>query len=356
MKEPERPSATDTHAAFLKPAGPNLGVAPPRGVAAPRRGMFSSLTHAAFRRYWIGVFLSNTGSWMQTVAQGWLVLRLSDSALVLGLVTFAGSIPSLLLAPLAGVAADRRDRRRILFATQTTQMACALVLAAATGWHFASVPLVAAVAVVNGVANALTTPSHQSLFFSLVGRDDLMNAIALNSMQFNLSRVIGPMLAGFTIAAAGETGCFLLNAVSFVAILIPIAALPKLERARGAPRGAWVDLRIGLRYAGRDPLIPRLIGIVAALAIFGTPPVTLAPLFAAKLLGVGTGGSRRHALRRRARRRRGVSRARVEQRPPGQGPRGARRVARLRRLSPRPRLSRAATASPSGGWRCSARR
>ena len=284
------PPPGETHPAFLKPAGPNLGVAPPRGAAAARRGMFASLAHRSFRNYWVGLFLSNIGSWMQTVAQGWLVLRLSDSALVLGLVTFAGSIPSLLLAPLAGVAADRYDRRRILLATQTTQMACALALAAATGWRFATVPLVAAVAIVNGVANAFTTPSHQSLFLNLVGREDLMNAIALNSMQFNLSRVIGPMLAGVTIAAAGETACFFLNAVSFVAILIPIASLPKLPRSRGSSRGAWIDLRVGLRFARRDPLLPQLLAVTAALAVFGTPAVTLAPLFAAKLLGVGPEG------------------------------------------------------------------
>lgn len=290
MTEPKRPPATDTHPAFLKPAGPSLGVAPPRGVAAPRREMFASLVHRSFRNYWAGLFFSNVGSWMQTVAQGWLVLRLSNSALVLGLVTFAGSIPSMLLAPLAGVAADRYDRRRILLTTQVVQMACALVLAAATGWRFASVPLVAAVAIVNGVANAFTTPSHQSLFLNLVGREDLMNAIALNSMQFNLSRVIGPMLAGFAIAAAGETGCFLINAVSFVAILIPLASLPKLPLASGRSRGAWIDLRIGLRFARRDPLLPRLLAITAALAVFGTPAVTLAPLFAAKLLRVGPEG------------------------------------------------------------------
>jgi MFS family permease len=280
----------ETHPAFLKPAGPNLGIAPPRGVTAPRRGMFASLTHRFFRNYWAGLFLSNVGSWMQTVAQGWLVLRLSDSAFVLGLVAFSGSLPSLLLAPIAGVAADRLDRRRILMTTQSIQMACALALAASTGFGFASVPLVAAVAVVNGVANAFTTPSHQSLFLNLVGREDLMNAIALNSMQFNLSRVIGPMVAGFAIAAAGETACFFLNAVSFVAILIPLSALPKLPRAKGSSRGAWIDLRIGLRFAGRDPLLPQLLAITASLAVFGAPAVTLAPLFAAKLLRVGPEG------------------------------------------------------------------
>ena len=106
-----------------------------------------------------------------------------------------------------------------------------------------TVPLVAALAIVNGIANAFTTPSHQSLFLDLVGREDLMNAIALNSMQFNLSRIVGPMLAGLTIAAFGETGCFVLNAVSFVAILVPLATLPPAAAVRGGIRGgAWVEL------------------------------------------------------------------------------------------------------------------
>jgi len=290
VTEPPDRAPGESHPALLKPAGPNFGLSPPRGGAGPRRGMFSSLKHRAFRRYWIGLFLSNIGSWMQTVAQGWLVLSLSDSALVLGLVTFAGSLPALVLAPFAGVAADRYDRRAVLLATQSVQMVSALLLAAATFWGFATVPLVAALAVASGVANAYTTPSHQSLFLDLVGPEDLMNAISLNSMQFNLSRVVGPMIAGFTIAFVGETGCFLLNAVSFVAILIPLALLPPMRSARRPARGAWTDLLIGLRFARRDRLLPSLLAICMGLAVFGTPAVTLAPLYARRLLNVGPKG------------------------------------------------------------------
>jgi MFS family permease len=290
VSEPPDRRTGESHPALLKPAGQNLGVSPPRGGAGPRRGMFSSLRHRAFRRYWIGLFFSNIGSWMQTVAQGWLVLRLSDSALVLGLVAFAGSVPTLLLAPFAGVVADRHDRRAVLFAAQSVQMVAALVLAAATFWDFASVPLVAALAVASGVANAFATPSHHSLFLDLVGPEDLMNAISLNSMQFNLSRIVGPMIAGFTIAAFGETGCFLLNSVSFVAILIPLALLPPMLLPPRPTRGAWADLLIGLRFAGRDRVLPPLLAICAGLAVFGTPAVTLAPLYARRLLNVGPRG------------------------------------------------------------------
>ena len=290
MNDKEKLDPASAHPAFLKPAGPNLGVAPPRGEAALRRGMFSSLAHTPFRRYWIGLFLSNIGTWMQVVAQGWLVLRLSDSALVLGLVGFAGSIPTFLLAPLAGVAADRANRRKLLIATQSLQMACAFFLAAAVGFHFARAALVARSPSSTAVANAFTMPSHQSLFLDLVGREDLMNAISLNSMQFNLSRVIGPMFAGFAIAAFGEAGCFLLNGISYLAVIAALAVLPSLRRRRGASRGAWVDVRIGMRFARRHPLILPLLAIAASLAIFGTPAVTLAPLFARRLLHVGPPG------------------------------------------------------------------
>jgi MFS family permease len=253
--------------------------------------MFASLSYRDFRRYWIGLFFSNVGSWMQTVAQGWLVLRLSDSAFLLGAVAFAGSVPSLLLAPLAGVIADRGDRRKILMSAQIVRAIGALILAVSTGFGFVSVPLIAAVALSNGIANALTTPSHQSLFLDLVGRRDLMNAIALNSMQFNLSRIIGPALAGFTIASLGETACFLVNAVSYVGILGAIASLAPLPAAaRARSRGAWVELRAGLRFAQRDALLPSLLVMCAALAIFGTPAVSLAPVFARDLLGVGPEG------------------------------------------------------------------
>ncbi len=287
MKWRLRPEA---HPELVKPAGPNLGVAPPRGAEAPRRGMFASLAHTQYRRYWTGLFLSNVGTWMQSVAQGWLVLRLSNSAFLLGLVGFVGSIPTLLLAPLAGVAADRLDRRRLLLATQATQMACAFTLAGAVYGGFVSVALVAGVAIVNGVANALTTPAHQTLFLDLVGPEDLTNAIALNSMQFNLSRIVGPALAGLAIGALGEAACFALNGISFVAILVPLAILPAMPPSRRRARSAWIDLRAGLRFARRHPLIPQLLFLIASLAIFGTPAVTMAPLFAKNLLGVGPEG------------------------------------------------------------------
>jgi MFS family permease len=252
--------------------------------------MFASLAHRHFRRYWIGLFVSNIGNWMQSVAQGWLVFEISGSPFTLGAVAFAGSIPTLLLAPLAGVTADRHDRRKVLIATQTLQLLCALTLAAGTFFGFVTIPLVAAVALANGTANAFTTPSHQALFLDLVGRDDLMNAISLNSMQFNLSRIVGPAVAGFVIAEVSESACFLANAVSFAGILIPLATMPKLARRTRADRSAFAEILLGLRFARRDEVIAPLLLLSAAVAIFGAPTVTLAPMYARLLLSTGAQG------------------------------------------------------------------
>lgn len=290
MIDRERPQTNETGAEYLKPAGANLGMAPPRGAVPPRPGMFASLRHRQFRRYWIGLFVSNIGNWMQSVAQGWLVYRLSGSALTLGAVAFAGSVPTLLLAPLAGVTADRHDRRRVLIATQTTQLFAALTLAAATFFGFVSVPLVAAVALINGTANAFTTPSHQSLFLDLVGRDDLMNAISLNAMQFNLSRIAGPAVAGFVIGKASESACFLANAASFAGILVPLATMPPLPRRAPTDRSAFAEMILGLRYARRDAWIAPLLLLAAAVAVFGAPAVTLAPMYARRLFSTGAEG------------------------------------------------------------------
>jgi MFS family permease len=252
--------------------------------------MFASLRHRQFRRYWIGLFVSNIGNWMQSVAQGWLVYRISGSALTLGAVAFAGSLPTLLLAPLAGVTADRHDRRRVLIATQSLQLLAALTLASATFFGFVSVPLVAGIALVNGTANAFTTPSHQSLFLDLVGRDDLMNAISLNAMQFNLSRVAGPAVAGFVIARFSESACFLANAASFAGILVPLATMPPLPRHARSDRSAVTEMFLGLRYARRDALIAPLLLLSAAVAVFGAPAVTLAPMYARRLFSTGAEG------------------------------------------------------------------
>ena len=261
----------------------------PRGVRGPGAGCSPRSRHRSFRRYRTGLFLSNVGSWMQTVAQGWLVLRLSDSALVLGLVTFAGSLPTLVFAPLAGVAADRYDRAERAPARDADPDGSAL---AARGLHVLGIRHGASrrgAGDRSGVANAFMTPSHQSLFLDLVGsrRPDERDRLEFDAVQSLADH--RPHVAGFTIAAFGETGCFLLNALSFVAILVPLALLPPMRRpagrrgALGGPAGS---------ACGSPAATPccRPCSPCMALAVFGTPAVTLAPLYARRLLDVGPQG------------------------------------------------------------------
>jgi len=284
------PEAIEVSAESILPPGKNLGFSPPRGFEPPRRGMFSSLSHRDFRLYWTGMFFSNVGTWMQTVAQGWLVLQLTNSPLYLGLDGFAASIPTILTGPFAGVMADRLDRRRLLLVTQTGQMLCALGLALLVSFHAVTVAWVITLSFLNGLARAITIPSHQSLFLDLVGREDLMNAIALNSSQFNLSRLLGPTAAGFAIAALGEAGCFYLNAASFAAILAALLMIRVPKRRQGAHRGYWVDLRLGLRFAFRHPAFPQLLTLAAVISLCGIPVIMLLPVFARDLLRVGARG------------------------------------------------------------------
>lgn len=274
----------------IRPAGSNLGFAPPRGIEGPRRGMFSSLAHDDFRLYWSGMFLSNIGTWMQTVAQGWLVLQLTNSPLYLGIDGFAASIPTVLTAPMAGVVADRLDRRKVLLVTQSVQMACAATLALLVLIRAETVWMVIGLSFLNGFARAMTIPSHQSLFVDLVGKDDLMNAIALNSSQFNLARLLGPTAAGFAIAALGVGGCFALNALSFVAILIALVKIHIAARIGRRPESYFTDIREGLQFATRHPVFPQLLAVVAVMSLCGVPVIMLLPVYARDLLRVGVEG------------------------------------------------------------------
>ncbi len=177
-----------------------------------------------FRLFWAGNFTSNIGTWMQNVAQGWLVLTLTNSAFWLGVVGFAGSIPFLFVTFFGGVIADRVNKRRLLQVTQTIMMLLAFLLAALTYFHAISVWGVAAIAFGNGVAMAMNAPSYQALVPKLVKREDLTNAIALNSAQFNMSRILGPTLGGYAMAIFGMAGNFFLNGLSFLAVLVGAGA------------------------------------------------------------------------------------------------------------------------------------
>jgi len=253
--------------------------------------MFRALRNPNYRLFWMGSFISNIGTWMQSVAQGWLVLQLSNSPFWLGMVGFAGSLPVLAFSLVGGVVADLFDRRKLLLATQTALMGLAFGLGVLTERHLVTVGYIAGFALVSGVMTALTLPTYQAIVRDLVEPEDLMNAIALNSIQFNLSRVIGPTLAGFAVGAIGVAGCFYLNAVSFLALILALRRL-RVPRASAPPaaHSLWEGFLEGVAYVRAQGRILRLLFIVAAISLFGLPYITLLPLFARDILRCGATG------------------------------------------------------------------
>ena len=253
---------------------------------------FRALGHRDFRLLWLGQLVSLTGSWMQSVAQGWLVLRLGNSAFHLGLVGFCNFAPVLLFALVAGVAADRVSRRRALYWTQGSAMVLAFTLAALTATGTVRVWHVALLAFGAGTAGAFDIPIRQSLLQDLVGREDLPNAIALNSLAFNGARLLGPALGGLLLAAAGEEVVFLVNGLSYLAVIVGLA----LMRARPAtpPRKAsdsWIaGMREGIAWVRESRKARLFLALVSISSVFGLPYSILLPVFARDVLGVGARG------------------------------------------------------------------
>src|SRR5262245_37725814 len=194
-----------------------------------------ALRYRNYRLYFFGMLVSFIGTWMQNVAQSWLVYRLTGSECLLGLVGFAGQIPIFLLTPLGGVMADRYSRHRIILITQTLAMLQALVLAILTLTHHVSVGAVIALALLLGCVNAFDLPARQSLLSELVGKDELMNAIALNSSMVNGSRIVGPAIAGLLIGFLGEGWCFFINGVSYISVIVCFLAMRRERRQREKP-------------------------------------------------------------------------------------------------------------------------
>ncbi|HEV2224662.1 MAG TPA: MFS transporter, partial [Candidatus Acidoferrales bacterium] len=190
------------------------------GVSVSRWSvMFRALRYRNFQLFFAGQLISLVGTWMDNIAEAWLVYRLTGSSLLLGTVAFAGQIPVFLLAPIGGMVADRWDRRRVVIATQTASMVLAGILAGLTLSGRVKVWEVILLASLMGVVNAFDIPARQAFLVDMVGREDLMNAIALNSSMFNGARVIGPAIAGILVASIGEGWCFFANSVSYVAVI-----------------------------------------------------------------------------------------------------------------------------------------
>jgi MFS family permease len=255
------------------------------------RNAFRALRHRNYALFFSGQLLSLAGTWMQSVAQSWLVYRLTGSAALLGAVAFATQFPVLVLAPVGGVVADTTNRRRILLATQTTAMLLAFVLAALTLTDRIRVAHLFIVGVMLGIVNAFDIPGRQSFVIEMVGRDDLMNAIALNSAMVNASRILGPAAAGVLVAAVGEGWCFALNGFSFLAVLIGLLAMTlPATVVRRLDGSAFANIAEGFRFASRNPPVRAVLLLLGVVSLLGMPYAVLMPIFAEEIFHSGSRG------------------------------------------------------------------
>jgi len=254
------------------------------------RGILRSLRHRNFQLFFGGQMISLIGTWMQNIAQAWLVYRLTNSALLLGLVGFAGQIPVFLCAPIGGLVADRWNRHRVVIGTQTSSLILAFILAALTLLHVVQVWQIMILAMLLGAVNSFDIPARQSFLIDMVGREDLINAIALNSSMFNGARVIGPAIAGLLVAWIGEGWCFFANAVSYIAVIAGLLAM-KLGPLRRSVKEAppLEHIAEGFRYVKRTAPIRALLLLIGLVSLVAVPYSVLMPIFADRILH---GGSR----------------------------------------------------------------
>jgi len=260
-----------------------LGV--PSGVSHAWR----ALRHRNFRLFFGGQTISLIGTWMTRVATGWLVYRLTGSALLLGTVSFAGQIPTFLLAPFAGVWVDRLDRRQVLVWTQTLSMVQSLTLAALTLTGHITIPLLLALSVMQGMVNAFDMPGRQSFMIKMVDdKRDLQNAIAINSSMVNMARLIGPSLAGMLIAVSSEGWCFLVDGISYLAVIASLLMMRvHTPVANRVATSMIAELKAGWTYVSEFLPIRTILMLFAVVSLMGMPFVVLMPIFAARVLHGG---------------------------------------------------------------------
>jgi len=253
--------------------------------------MFRALRHRNFQLFFGGQLISLIGTWMQNVAQSWLVYRMTGSAFLLGVVGFAGQIPVFAFAPLGGMVADRWRRQRVVIATQTVSMLLAFALAALTLTSVITVWEIIVLAVLLGTVNAFDIPARQAFLMDMVGRDDLMNAIALNSSMFNGARVVGPAVAGILVAWIGEGWCFFANAISYIAVIIGLMlmkiVLPIREQVHASPLEHIAE---GFRFVRQTKPIRALLLLLGCISLFALPYSVLMPIFADRILHGGARG------------------------------------------------------------------
>jgi MFS family permease len=255
-------------------------IATPQG----RQGLLSVFRHRNYRLFFAGQLVSLMGTWMQNVAQAWLVYSLTHSPFLLGLTSFCSMVTVFFITPFGGMVADRVDRRRMLLLTQSAAMLQATILAVLTLTGVVQVWEIIALALCMGLINSFDVPSRQSMTLDMVGREDLRHAISLNSMMFNAARVIGPSVAGALIAVVGEGVCFALNAASFAAVLTSLYLMRLPQRAPRIVGHPLREIQSGYRYSFTSPQIRVSLMLVGISSMFGAAYLTLMPAFARDLL------------------------------------------------------------------------
>ena len=265
--------------------------APPgrrRGPGLP--AAFTSLRHRNYRLLWLGTVISSSGDWMDQIALNWLVYQLTGSGVALGFLNFCRLMPILVFTLVGGVVADRVERRKLIFATQAVSMLLAFALAILVSTGLVEYWMVLVIAVGRGVTLSFNQPARQSLISDLVPREDLMNAIALNSATMNLTRVIGPAIGGILIATVGVAGAFYVNGASFVGVLYGLALMRFPPHHRRAHGSLVADMLAGMRYLGGHPRLRTLVLLAVLPMVFGMPYMTMLTVFASDVLLVGGTG------------------------------------------------------------------
>lgn len=247
-----------------------------------------ALQYRNFQLFAGGQIISLIGTWMQNVAQSWLVYRLTGSSVLLGAIGFSGQIPVFLMSPLGGIVADRFSRHRVVIATQTASMLLAFALAALTLTGRVEIWHIFVLSALLGVVNAFDIPARQAFIVEMVGKPDLMNAIALNSSMFNASRVVGPAIAGILVASIGEGWCFFANAVSYIAVIVGLLAMRVERRAPAPPSGSPIaHIAEGFRFVIENTPVHALMILLGVVSITAMPYAVLMPIFADRILHGG---------------------------------------------------------------------
>ncbi len=254
------------------------------------RTTFRALRHRNFQLFFSGQLISLVGTWMQNIAQMWLVYSMTHSSILLGAIGFASQIPAFLAAPFGGAVADRWSRHKLVIATQVSSMILAFILAGLTLTHVIQVWHVFVLAILLGIVNAFDIPGRQAFMVEMVGKEDLMNAIALNSSMFNGARIVGPAVAGILVAKIGEGWCFFANAVSYIAVIAGLSLMKVDSPPRIAIGSAFDNIIEGFRFVRRAIPIRDLMLLLGLVSLVAMPYAVLMPIFADQILHRGANG------------------------------------------------------------------